>query len=34
MLYHDYRLEMVPMITGALSYVPKKLKEEALKIKN
>ena len=26
MLYQDYKFEMIPIIIGALGYIPKKLK--------
>ena len=32
MLYHDYKFEMVPLIIGALGYVPKDLKTNLEKL--
>ena len=32
MLYHEYKFEMIPIIIGALGYVPKDLKTNLKKL--
>ena len=32
MIYHDYKLKMVPIVIGALGYVPKDLKTNLEKL--